>query len=145
MEHIAIMEKSWGLLPRILTGEKTVESRWLKYRCPPFNAVRSYDHVYFKDSGGPVCLKARVRKVLQFEDLSPHKVEKLLKRWALEDGIRQAEIPKFFQILKDKKYCVLVFLDNVEKVEPFMINKAGFGVQAAWISVKDVNAIRVRG
>ncbi len=143
MEHIAIMEKSWGLLPRILTGEKTVESRWLKYRCPPFNAVRSYDHVYFKDSGGPVWLKARVIKVLQFEDLSPYKVEKLLKRWALENGIRKAEIPKFFQVLRDKRYCVLIFLGDVETVKPFQVDKSGFGAQAAWISVEDVNQVRI--
>ena len=25
MDHVAIMQKSWGLLPKILSGEKTIE------------------------------------------------------------------------------------------------------------------------
>lgn len=32
MEHVAIMKKSWGLTRKILSGEKTIESRWYRFR-----------------------------------------------------------------------------------------------------------------
>ena len=30
MEHVAIMKKSWGLIEKILSEEKTAESHWYK-------------------------------------------------------------------------------------------------------------------
>ncbi|HII29434.1 TPA: hypothetical protein HA317_00010 [Candidatus Woesearchaeota archaeon] len=46
MHHIAIMKKSWGLTRKILTGEKRIESRWYKSRCPPWDKNR-----YAEDDG----------------------------------------------------------------------------------------------
>jgi len=66
MDHIAIMKKSWGLLPKILSGEKTCESRWYKFKRDPWDKVKEGDTLWFKDSGEPVSVKARVRKVSQF-------------------------------------------------------------------------------
>jgi len=39
MDHVAIMKRSWGLIPKILSGEKTIESRWYKKRIPPWNRI----------------------------------------------------------------------------------------------------------
>ena len=38
--------------------------------------------------------------------------------------------------------CMLVFLKNVEKIEPFEINKSGFGIMSAWISVESIPKIK---
>lgn len=139
------MKKSWGLLPRIVSGEKVIESRWSKFRSSPFNRVKVGDRIYFKDSGEPISLEAEVDKVLQFEDLTAGRVREILERWGAKDGIREAEIPEFFRLLKDKRYCVLVFLKDVRDVKPFQINKRGFGVQAAWICTPDVEDIKAGG
>ena len=77
MDHVAIMRKSWGLTQKILTGEKKIESRWYKFKRAPWNQIRSGDTIYFKDSGEPVRIRAKVSKVLQFSDLTPARVKNL--------------------------------------------------------------------
>lgn len=141
MDHVAIMKKAWGLTPKILSGQKKIESRWYKTKHPPWGQIGAGETVYFKDSGEPVTLKAAVEKVLQFENLTPIKVRELLKQYGQDDGIETADLEKFWQILKDKKYCLLIYLTNPEKVKPFEINKHGFGAMAAWITVSNINKI----
>lgn len=80
MEHIAIMKKSWGLLPKILSGEKKIESRWYMAKCTPWDRIETGDIVYFKDSGSPVTIKARVIKMIQFSNLTPVLVKKIIDK-----------------------------------------------------------------
>ena len=143
MDHVAIMRKSWGLTEKILTGEKNIESRWYKTKCAPWNKIEKGDAVYFKDSGEPVRLKARVQKVLQFSSLTPVRVKELLQKYGRDDGIEKKDIPAFFERFKDQKYCILVFLKNPRNVKPFEINKKGFGAMASWITVGDIKSIMV--
>ena len=45
---------------------------------------------------------------------------------------------------KKKRYCILVFLKDVEKITPFEIDKTGYGNACAWISVEDIDTLRVK-
>src|SRR3990172_11323053 len=144
MEHVAIMKKSWGLTEKILSGQKTIESRWYANRSVPWDKIAAGDTVYFKNSGEPVTIKATVGKVLQFSELTPKIVQELLYKYVHDDGLEQSEIPRFFQIFKDKKYGILIFLKDVSSVAPFEINKRGFGAMAAWISVDRVSTLKKR-
>ena len=142
MEHVAIMKKSWELTPKILSGEKKIESRWYKSRYSPWDNIKEGEIVYFKDSGEPVTIKTEVDKVLQFLDLTPAKVMKILKKYGSVDGINIKDIQKFYECFKDKKYCILVFLKNPKTIEPFEINKKGFGIMSAWLTVDNINKLR---
>jgi len=142
MEHIAIMKKSWNLLEKILSGKKKIESRWYMNRYAPWNKIHAGEAVFFKDSGEPVSIQAEVEKVLQFENLSPEKVKEILGEYGGADGIAIEDIPKFFQLFKNKNYCMLIFLKNPKAIKPFEINKKGFGLMAAWICVDDVSRIK---
>ena len=122
MEHLAIMRKSWGLTKKILTGRKKIESRWYNNKYPPFDKIKTGDTVYFKDSAEPVKIKAEVVKVLQFSDLNHQKVRNILEKFGSNDGLGIDEIEKYFQMFKDKKYCVLVFFQNPVEIESFEIN-----------------------
>ena len=142
MEHIAIMKKSWGLTRKILSGEKRIESRWYKSKCTPWEKIKPGETVYFKDSGEPVSIRAEVGKVLQFQDLNPGKVQEILQKYGKADGLEKEKIPGFFKLFRDKKYCILIFLKNPSKVEPFEIDKEGFGSMAAWVSTESVERIK---
>ena len=74
MDHLAIMNASWNLIPKILSGEKSVESRWYKTKRAPWDKIKSGETIYFKNSGGLVIAKATVANVLQFEDLTKEKI-----------------------------------------------------------------------
>ena len=142
MDHVAIMKKSWGLTRKILSGKKKIESRWYLNKCVPWDKIKAGEEVYFKDSGEPVSVVATVSRVLQFDNLTPPRVEEILKTYGEDDGIEKGEISAFYERFKDKKYCLLIFLKNPQKVAPFEIDKKGFGAMAAWICTEDVNQIK---
>jgi len=138
MDHVAILSKGW--LEKILSGEKTIESRWYEFRVKPYQGISAGDTVYFKISGVPeINTKALVKKALFFGDLDSTKIENILKEYASKIGVDRS----FAQEVNDKKYCTLIFLDNVEKIEPFSIDKAGYGVGCAWISVENIDTIKL--
>lgn len=142
MDHVAIMKKSWGLTEKILSGEKIIESRWYMARCTPWDRIKDGEAVYFKNSGEPVSIKTTVSEVLQFADLNPVKVREILEKYGKDDGLERTNLADFFNLFKNKKYCLLIFLKNPTKIKPFEINKTGFGMMSAWISVKNVSRIK---
>jgi ASC-1-like (ASCH) protein len=142
MDHLAIMRKSWGLLPKIINGEKTIESRWYKNKYSPWNKIKKGDTVYFKNSGEPVTVKAEVFDVLQFSNLTPKKVKEILNEYGARDGLGIKEIDNYYEKFKDKNYCLLVFIKNPEKIEPFEVDKKGFGAMSAWITIDNIKMIR---
>jgi ASC-1-like (ASCH) protein len=143
MEHLAIMKKSWKLTEKILSGEKKIESRWYMSKYPPWDKIKSGETIYFKDSGDPVKIKTEVEKVFQFDNLNSKKVKEILNKYGGKDGIAIEDIPKFFDLFKNKKYCMLIFLKNPKKIDPFEINKKGFGLMASWICIKNINRIKL--
>ena len=142
MEHLAIMRKSWNLTRKILSGQKKIESRWYKVKYPPWGKIESGDAIYFKDSGNPVTVKAEVEKVIQFSNLAPKKVKEILVKYGTDDGIEKKDIPKFFEMFKDKNYCMLIFLKNPKEIEPFEIDKSGFSAMSSWIIVSNIDQIK---
>jgi ASC-1-like (ASCH) protein len=143
MDHVAIMRKSWGLISKIISGKKIIESRWYKNKTAPWGKIKSGDTIYFKNAGEPITLKAGVKKVISFENLNPIKVEKILKNFGKDDGIDRKNMEQYIHLFKDKKYCLLVFLNNTCQIKPFEINKQGFGTMAAWITVKNINKFKI--
>ncbi len=143
MEHLAIMKKSWNLVPKILSGEKKIESRWYKTKYPPWDKIIKGETVYFKDSGESVSVKAEVEKVIQLSDLDQKRVKEILNKYGKSDGLGIEDIPKFYEVFKDKKYCILIFLKNPKKIEPFDIDKSGFGSLCAWITVQSIEEIKI--
>ncbi len=142
MDHVAILKKSWGLLPEIRSGRKIAESRWYKSRIVPWDRIHPGDAVYFKDSGEPVSLKARVTRVWQYEISSNNEVRTILMRHAHDLGFDQIP-PEIGDYILGKRYAVVVFFDRVQEVEPFGIDKKGFGLQCAWLTLPDVGQIRL--
>jgi hypothetical protein len=46
---------------------------------------------------------------------------------------------------KDKKYCILVHLENVRKMwPPFNIDKKGFGNASAWLVIQNIKDMKSR-
>lgn len=143
MEHVAIMKKSWGLTEKILTGQKKIESRWYKAKVAPWDRIKTGDAVYFKDSGEPVTIKATVENVIQFEGLNPTRVKEILAKYGDLDGIDKKDIPSYFELFKNKNFCMLIFLKNPKEIEPFQIDKKGYGMMSAWMCVEDIGRVKI--
>lgn len=138
MEHLAILSKKRKLLSKILSGEKKIESRWYKFKRPPFGSIFKGDVIYFKESGEPVSVKAKVEKIQTYDNLNPPLINKIIAEYGTLIGINSS----FIQEVKDKRFCILIYLNSVQKIEPFEINKKGYGLMNAWISIEDINKLR---
>lgn len=141
MEHIAFLSKRLKLLDNILNGEKTIESRWYITKKAPFGRIGVGDVIYFKETGENVTAKARVSDLRFFYGLNPEKIKSII--W--EFGSRIGVDVSYVDNVKYKKMCALIFLTDVRRVEPFNINKKGYGNMCAWISIDDVNKIKING
>lgn len=140
MDHVAIMTPSWKLIPKILSGEKTIESRWYQTRRAPWNTITAGDRVFFKDSGEPIVAQATVARVWQFEIESARDAEKIVHEFGARISLVNPRISTWDKI---PKYCVLIELRNPKNVEPFDVNKTGFGSGAAWITLDVIDRIRL--
>ena len=141
MEHLAILDKKLGLIPKIISGEKDVESRWYLKRRAPWNRVEKEDIVYFKNAGGPVIARARVSDVLQYQDLGKNKVEQIINQYESRLGVTRKQL---FDKVKYKRYCVLIFLKNPQEISNFEIDKrkGGFACGDAWLVLNRIDDIR---
>lgn len=143
MDHVAIMKKSWHLTEKILTGEKSIETRWYKNRVKPWGCINPGDTIYFKDSGEPVTVKATVEKVEQFAELNEHEIQRILNKYSADDlGTREipAEISSY---VRGKRYAIIIHLKDPVSVTPFNISKKGYGLQSAWLCVGDITNAKV--
>ena len=136
------MKKSWKLIPKILDGRKKIESRWGVNRCAPWGKVKTGDKVFFKNSGEPVTVSAKVVKIREFENLDLKKIRSILEKYGGDDGISISSLEHTVNWARNKKYCTLIYLENVKKVKPFNINKKGFGSGAAWLTVENIERIK---
>jgi ASC-1-like (ASCH) protein len=139
-DHIAIMNPKWKLIAKILSGEKRIESRWYKAKFPPWDRIHQGDVIYFKDSGKKVTAKARVSKVLQFGNLNLSLVKDIVEEYGKDIALVNWDYEKWAM---GKKYCILLYLEDAQKVEPFAINKSGFGNAVAWMCVGDIERVKV--
>ncbi len=127
MEHIAILRQPF--FDMIIRGEKTIESRWSMNRSAPFNKVQAGDKILLKRTGCPVTATATAKKVMQFE-LTPDKVEDIRVMYGKQIGTDKFED---WQDTLHKKYCTLIWLENVEEIEPIEVPRSN---GAGWIVVK---------
>lgn len=144
-DHVVIMTKKWGLIPKILSGHKTLESRWYLHKALPWDKIEVGDTVYFKNAGEAIIARAEVSGVEQFENLTAEKVASLLIKYGKNDGlgIESGEFDFYYERFKQKKYCLIIHLKNAETIEPFQIDKSGFGAMSAWITVANINKIKI--
>ncbi len=104
--------------------------------------MRAGDIVYFKNSGEPVTAKAVVTKVEQFEISNNEEALNIMRDRARAD-LGTTEIPEEVRkYTQDKRYAIFVHLKDAETIQPFEIDKTGFGAQTAWLAIKDVREIR---
>jgi ASC-1-like (ASCH) protein len=54
----------------------------------------------------------------------------------------KADKKYFYERFKNKKYCLLIFLETPKKIKPFEVDKKGFGLMAAWICVNSIEQIK---
>ncbi len=105
--HLMIVHPRY--IAPLLSGAKTLESRLGQDRRAPFGKVSPGDIVYIKPTGKRVVAKAVVRRVDEFEDLTPEDVKNL--RETYDDRIMGGD--QYWQSKADSKYATLIGFKSI--------------------------------
>ncbi|MEO6728919.1 MAG: hypothetical protein ABIM99_03275 [Candidatus Dojkabacteria bacterium] len=141
MHHVAIMNPKLKFIEKILSEEKTIETRWYKHRIAPWNKIFPGDEIFFKNSGTDITAKAKVLKVEQYDNLNEQKVRELIDKNFKEFGLNSDIKDQFASKHIDKSYAILIWLKDAKRTKPMAINKSGFGNAAAWLTLPRIESI----
>lgn len=105
--HLMIVHPRY--IAPLLSGAKTLESRLGQDRRAPFGKVSPGDTLYIKPTGKRVVAKATVRRVDEFEDLTPEDIVNL--RETYDDRIMGGD--HYWQTKSDSKYATLISFSKI--------------------------------
>ena len=108
--HVAVFVEPF--LGHILTGRKTVESRFSSRRVPPFSSVPAGDVILLKVPGGPVVGLCRAETVW-FYRLNPRSWGEIRDRFA---SAMCAEDPTFWVDRRTRRFATLIRIADVSPV-----------------------------
>ena len=110
----------------ILNGTKTIESRFSFNKVVPYEKIKIGDEILLKETGKDVTAKANAKDVKYYE-LTPQIVEEIRLKYGKE--IRTDKFADW-ETTKTKKYCTLIWLTDVKKINPVKVPKSH---GAGWI------------
>ena len=90
--------------------------------------------------------KANVSKIIQIDNLNDTAIKEVINEYgsAISPGTSNEQWSNWIKKQTKKRYCILVFLKDIEKVEPFNIDKTGYGISSAWLSVGNIDNVKIR-
>ena len=105
-KHLAIFRGRAGEL--ILSGRKTIESRFSRVKNPPFGVIGSGDLVYIKPSGKEIIGEFRVKKVIFFDGLNADDLSDLRKKY----GSKLAVEEEYWDRIAKAHFGTLIFIGD---------------------------------
>lgn len=110
----------------ILSGKKTVETRFSKHRICPYGQVEAGDLVYIKPPGEAIIGQFRVKKVFFFEGLEEKDVQEIFEKYKSEISVGDAlEDQKYLEVKRNSRFATLIFVGESERfiTSPVKIRK----------------------
>jgi hypothetical protein len=117
-KHLAIFVGS--AIDDIISGRKTIESRFSLSRILPYAQVAKDDVILLKKSGGDVIGKVLADNVLYYDNLTPESIAILRKEYNRE----LCASDNFWFTKSKSRFGTLIFLKNPERfLVPIKIHK----------------------
>jgi hypothetical protein len=108
--HLAVLKEPY--LEFILRGEKTVESRFSRRRCAPYNVVTEGDVLILKRQSGPVLGLCRVAQAW-FYELDPGSWKTIREDFT---AALRAEDPEFWRDREGASFATLMSIDQIKRL-----------------------------
>ena len=141
MDHIVYLDASAKELDLLFSGKKSMIIRGATGRKMPYGRVNQGDTLYFinNNSEGVIQARAKVERVLNSDKMTEEESARLIDR---HQNMLQLS-KKQYDRWAGKRYLVLIEVKEVEKVEPFRIDKSGFGNMDDWLPVEQIEKVRI--
>jgi hypothetical protein len=114
--HLAVFTEPFFSL--VLEGRKTMESRFSRVRCAPFQAVSNGDVILIKQAGGPICGLALARQTWFFELDS-----QILSRIREQYGDAICADDDFWRTRRNASYATLIELAELTAIPAMPCSK----------------------
>jgi hypothetical protein len=124
--HLAIFAEPF--LSMVLSGQKTIESRFSKLRCTPYGEVNNGDIILLKEVGGPICGLVRARRSWCF-DLAIEPLKRIRDRFGTGIGADD----RFWISRVDALYATLIELEDPTSILPVSCDKRD---RRAWVTLR---------
>lgn len=124
--HLAVFSEPF--LTMVLSGEKTIESRFSRNRCAPFGEIDDGDIILVKEVSGPICGIVLARRTWCY-DLVTEPIEQI--RYRFGAAIRADEA--FWASRADAHYATLIELDAAAAIAPVNCDKRD---RRGWVALR---------
>lgn len=135
-KHLAIMNKP--TIEAILSGKKTVETRFSLHKIAPFGVISKGDLVYIKPPGEEIIGQFRVKKVFSFDGLCEPDFDDIFIKYGSQIRVGEKEEDNKYQTdKKQSNYGTLIFIGDSERfiTSPVKIKKSD---QRGWMVLEKI-------
>jgi hypothetical protein len=139
MDHVVYLDAGAKELENLVNGNKAMILRGADERKLPHGNVNEGDMLYFINNNGEEEVKARgiVSSVFNSERLSVEEsFETIIRN---QDKLQLPD--KQFERWAGKRYLVLIGLNDIEEVKPFIIDTDKFGKKEDWLPVGNIEMV----
>lgn len=133
-KHLAITDRA--VVEAILSGRKSVETRFSKHKIVPFGVVGVGDLVYLKPPGEEIAGQFRVKKVYSFDGLTTDDVEKVFRDFKNEISTGDEDFDvSYLNQKRDSLFGTVIFIGDSERfiTSPIKVTKSD---RRGWVVIK---------
>jgi hypothetical protein len=141
MDHVVYLDASAQELDLLLSGQKTMIIRGATGRKMPYGRVNRNDILYFinNNAEGLILAKARVKSVFNSDKLAEAESIALVEKHQGKLQLSKKQQARW----GGKRYLVLIEVGDVQKVEPFQIDKSDYGNMDDWLPVEQIERVKL--
>jgi hypothetical protein len=142
MDHIVYVDAKASELEKLLDGTKTTIIRGAAGRKMPYGRVNPGDVLYLinNNAEGLIRAKAKVKNVFNSEKMTKEDSVQLVS-----DNQEKLQLtPHQKKRWAGKRYLVLIEVSEVSEIEPFSIDKSGYGNMDDWLPVENIRQVKIK-
>jgi hypothetical protein len=139
MDHVVYVDTKARELEKLLAGEKTMIVRGATGRKLPYGRVQPNDRLFFilNTGDGMVRACALVSEVFNSEKLTEEQSANLLETNQSKLNLTPDQINRW----AGKRYLVLIAVKDVQPIEPFAVDRSGYGNMDDWLPVEIIENV----
>ncbi|MEA3438975.1 MAG: hypothetical protein U9R58_01705 [Chloroflexota bacterium] len=141
MDHLVYVDVKARELERLLWGDKSMIVRGAAGRKIPYGRVNTGDMLYLirNNAEGMIKARIRVRGIYNSEQMTREESVDLILRHQHKLQLTTGQLKRW----AGKRYLVLIEVCDVQKLEPFCIDRCMWREISDWLPVGDINGLKM--